>query len=169
MTASAARTPDDLALWATNHEPGDDMLGKPAYWRQVMFMRNQVRDLFFPIEENIYPVRVVGTHHSKSIELPVYSLAVPGLVEVRLRNNFYDWKISVKTNRRLPDLFMGLFDTLVAPPAIYCQGFTADWVFGPYAQNSSQFSLEIFDDYKAYTFLYILSRALGLPIQHPKD
>jgi hypothetical protein len=168
MTASVIRTPDDLALWAASHEPSDNMLGKPAYWHQVMFMRNQVRSLFFPIEENIHPVRVVGTHRSKSVELPVYSLAVPGLVEVRLRNNFYDWKISVKASHRLPDLFMGLFDTLTAPSAIYCQGFSADWIFGPYAQNPSQFSLEIFDDYKVYTLLYILSRTLGLPVQRSK-
>jgi hypothetical protein len=116
--------------------------------------------------------RVIGTHRSKSVILPVYQISRPdvGLV-VTLRNNFYNWKVSFQSEQRILVDFDGLFAT--PPPidpeytgnplsSVYFEGFKPEHIFGYYMNSDRrQFSAEIRDDYRLWTTLFLVMRHLG--------
>jgi len=94
----------------------------------------------------------------------VYGIVVPGKLEMRLRCNFYDWVISVKSDVPIADNFHSLFGRDKQQLDVYSEGFSSDWVFGPYAANNQRFSLELPDKYSLYTFCYLLREGLGLRV-----
>lgn len=98
---------------------------------------------------------VIATHYSKSIELPVYLLEYKGL-QIILRNNFYDWKVSVNSPFPLvlPEDIIRTENEKINP--IYCEGFSPEWVFGMYKENNQQFTLEIGSDYFLFTLIYFM-------------
>jgi len=104
---------------------------------------------------------VIATHTSKSCVLPVVSIEPLGLNwRATLRNNFYNWKVSVETlDGREVDVDHGrLFDPTEAHNACYCEGFPADRVFGSYAADPSRFTVELDSEHEVFTLLFLLSR-----------
>lgn len=100
---------------------------------------------------------VVSTHRSKSIELPVYLLVHPTEgIEIIMRGNFYDWKVSVISDKPVIDNFYGLFDPTKQWDERFCEGFDPAWIFAPYAENQQQFTLEVGGDFTLFTFLWLL-------------
>lgn len=79
-----------------------------------------------------------------------------------VRDTFYDWKISVKSEKPLDFDYMDLFDSKKVIPSIYCEGFPKDKVYGSYEQNPSQFTVEICSHYNVYTFIFLLKNYLGI-------
>lgn len=150
-----------LQGWANTNKPKDEMLWKSGYWSQIVFVRDQIHCLFVVTykESKENPVRVVGTHISKSIQLPVYSIKIPGL-EVRMRCNFYDWKVSIRSEVPIPDVFHNIIkkDEKVHP--VYFEGFQGDWIFGSYDEDPRQFSVEIGNEYDLYAFFLVILDAL---------
>ena len=165
-TAAMAKHDEGTPLhqWAVAHEPGEEMIYKNGYWDQIMFIRDRLSALFFGSykEWEAHPVRVVGEHTSKSIRLPVFSIMIPGKLEVRLRANFHDYVVSVDSAAPVPDNFYDLFERSERQPLHSCEGFEPEWVFGPYANNNEQFSLRLGNEFQLYTFCYLLHAGLGL-------
>ncbi len=165
MTSVTKKREDSPQLqdWANEHQPNNDLLWHKGFEHQFLFVRDDLSRLFSVTFEDwkANPVRVVGTHRSKSVLLPVYSLAFGG-IEVRLRYNFYNWKLSIKSNRPVPDNFFQLIDREERISPIYFEGFPRNWCFGPYCKNPKRFSAEIGKDYDLYTFLYLVSEGLNL-------
>lgn len=146
-----------LQLWARKNVPEDE----DSVWSQVMFVRDQVTRLFYK-EANDLHVQVVGTHTSKSRLLPVYSIAVPEL-EVRMRSNWHDWKVSVvsKNPILLPDLFHQMIGS-GRPEPTCMEGFERDWIFGSFRDSTTRFSYECTTNYDLYTSLYLVTTAAGV-------
>lgn len=95
--------------------------------------------------------RVVSTHKSKSTNLPVYKIKKNGL-EIILRGNYYDWKVSIKneTSIILPDMKI---DTSKKINSVYCEGFKDSWVYDSYDNDDKQFTIELpYNEYKVYYF-----------------
>jgi hypothetical protein len=153
-----------LHEWVNAHEPGDEMIYKEEFWQQIMFVRDVINFLFRTCYEDYKanPVRVVNTHTSKSIKLPVFSIAVTDRVNVLLRYNFHNWIVSVVSTSPVPDNFFGLFDREEEQECVYCEGFAAKWVFPPYASSPERFTLSLGNNYSLYTFCYLLAEGLGL-------
>lgn len=120
--------------------------------------------------------RVIGEHRSKSTTLPVYSLARPDLgVRFVMRNSFYDWKLSVISERPIEsDALRYLSET--EPPRepgydgrihrCYFEGFPPGLIFGYYSEDHSRFSLCLASDYALWTAVFEVMRALGaLPVK----
>lgn len=117
---------------------------------------------------------VIGQHWSKSIQLPVYELC-RGDLRFYLRDNFYNWKLSVDSKEPIEANFNGLFHT--TPPldpeytgdplsSVYFEGFYSDHIFSYYCKNRRQWSAGIHGDYPLYTTIFLCLRSLGLVEPH---
>ena len=150
-----------LQDWANAHEPKDEMLWKRGYWDQIVFVRDEIHRLFVVTyeESKKNPVMVVSTHTSKSIELPVYSIKIPG-IEVRMRYNFYDWKVSIRSDLPVPDVFHNIINKGEKVHQVYFEGFQNDWIFGSYREDPHQFSVEIGNEYNLYAFILAFTDAM---------
>lgn len=167
---------NNLQEWANSHEVDGKMLWKGAWGNQIAFVRDQVSALIGAGIRYNDPRRdellsVISTHRSKSITLPVYEFSRPDYgLRIILRNNFYNWKMSVICTTPIECNFDGLFHT--TPPVeptytgdplnpAYFEGFPEDLVFGYYYSDQRQFSAEIGTDYELITSLFLIMRSLG--------
>jgi hypothetical protein len=98
---------------------------------------------------------VISTHMSKSILLPVYSLKYKSL-QIIIRDNFCDWKISVNNPYPLglPSVFIPNDKEKINP--IYCEGFDESWVFDTYQNNQARFTTELYIEHAVYALVACL-------------
>jgi len=155
-----------------------------VHLRQVEFVRDVLAGVFWegaydrrkpatPRDDCNESAYVIGKHQSKSVRLPVYSLERPDLgLQVVLRDNFYDWNVSVLSETPITTDLRGFeldyrreedrerFPNGYTPGHCwgYCffQGFPEEVQFGPFKENPCRFSLCIRGDYDVYTFLWLL-------------
>lgn len=166
-----------LQEWFMDNRAKDEMIYKGAAENQIMFVRDRVHPIFVRDydrrKEN--PVRVVSTHTSKSVKLPVYMIEIPKL-RVIMRGNFHNWMVSVESrsvvaapgvviNRpiiSLPTKY-DLFDRDQVISKVYCEGFNDEWVFGSYNENGSRFTVELGYSREAlWAFLWIVACEMGV-------
>jgi len=151
-----------LQNWAEENEPEDKMIYKKGYWDQIIFIRDTIPGIFattygeyFDIQQSI---AVISDHTSKSIKLPVAQITTISGINLILRNNFHDWKISVRSPVVINGNFAKLFDPEEQFNHIYCEGFKPEWVFSSYSRNKSRFTVELHNgEYHIFTFLWIMA------------
>lgn len=165
----------NLQDWINEQTISDEMLWKGAWGRQVEFVRDRITGLFcadLHYDERKNITTVISTHRSKSIILPVYKLhrADIGLTLI-LRDNFYNWKMSVISEKPLEVNFDGLCHT--TPPvepdytgdylaSCYFEGFPPEYIFGYYSQSDKKkFSAEIGGDSALWTAVFLIMRTVG--------
>lgn len=169
-----------LKQWLEANPVPEKMLWRGAAENQFHFVHNPllgVAGAGLPCDtpediENFYAVcKVIGTHRSKSITLPVYSLERPDVgVRFVMRDNFYNWKVSVVSEKPIQVDLTGLCYT--APPRepdytgdhlhpVYCEGFPSDLVFGYYEQNQARWTMELYGEMSVFTAVFLVMRALG--------
>jgi hypothetical protein len=156
---------NDFQTWINENRPAENMHFSNAFTHQVVFLRDTIPKIFFSTyEDYIDPANkiVVGSHTSKSISLPVLKYILPEC-EIILRNNFYNWKVSVIAKHPVKINFMNLFDPTENISSVYCEGFNEEDVFGSFNENKCAFTIDLADDYTLYTFLYLLQN------KHLKD
>ena len=113
---------------------------------QARFLLRDIEPLVFatygyPLADSAQQLSmVISSHTSKSVELPVVQMRRPDLgLVLTMRNNFYDWKLSVSTLKPFRADFTGLF--FEYPPrdpswtgdclsSVYFEGFPEDLVYG---------------------------------------
>lgn len=168
-----------LQDWAEENWLNTDALDrynyKEAALAQFSFVRDYCRPLFgvgLSFEQKLNVANVISTHHSKSITLPVYELTRPDIdLKIILRNNFYNWKMSVINSSEINANFSGLFHT--SPPIdeaytgnplspIYFEGFESDLIFSYYEKDNKRFSAEIFSNYSLYTTIFLIMQGVGV-------
>lgn len=163
-----------LQEWFNDNPVDDEMIWKSAYKQQFMFVRDKLNGLMQnslePDERN--EVKVISKHTSKSILLPVYHLQ-RGELHIILRENFYNWKMTVINPNLVLANFDGLFHT--TPPLepdytgdeladVYFEGFPKDLIFGYYDEpktDKSHFSAHIINDQMMWTTLYLILKDQG--------
>lgn len=157
--------PVDVTAWIRVNEPDENLIYAKGLRDQVCF----VRDILCQLLRSTYeewrdnPPLVISTHYSKSVKLPVFQINLEKYgIEMVLRYNFYDWKISVKSDKPLDFDYMGLFNPTEEISYLYCEGFPRDKVYGSYEQSHSQFTIEIGSHYDLYTFIFLLKNYLGI-------
>lgn len=132
-----------LMQWIEQNQPKKTMLWKGAFQHQMKlftFMKEYYND----------DIIVVSTHRSKSIDLPVILIPFRQHTEVIIRNNFYDYKVSISSIH--PD-FNSIPDDITKHfskekiSSCYCEGFEDQWVFGSYFEavknNEKQCTVEM--------------------------
>lgn len=138
----------------------DEMIYKKSFENQVLFVRDTIYNL---LNKNIKCIDVISEHTSKSIKLPVYKILLNDKTEIIMRNNFYDWKFSIKTKNELnipASLISDGYDEKISN--CYCEGFDNSWVYDCYLNNKSNFTVELNDNYNVYTFLFLIQQQLNL-------
>lgn len=175
---------DTNLLYSGRKVVDGEMKGSPSL-AQVHFVRDHLAGLFWsdiPYESRPtitegeglrVTALVIGEHRSKSVRLPVFLLEREDLgLKIVLRYNFYDWNVSVVSEKpllHLADVVAGYSESEKArfPNGYtkgsywgYCyfQGFPAEYYFGPYSENNRQFSTYLGSDYSVYTFLWLILR-----------
>lgn len=162
----------DLQSWANANEPGKEMFYAQGFWNQVMFLRDDVAGVlssglgaYSKIEG-----RVISQHRSKSVNLPVVAFVRPDLeLRIVLRNNFYNWKMSVSSKAPIEADFTGLF--IESPPLepdytgdnlshVYFEGFPREEIFGYRKSDSLKWSAEIHSNFDLMTTLFLIMRGL---------
>ncbi len=157
--------PVDVTAWIRVNEPDENLIYAKGLGDQVCFVRDRLCQLLRSTYEEWRdnPPLVISTHYSKSVKLPVFQINLEKYgIEMVLRYNFYDWKISVKSDKPLDFDYMGLFNPTEEISYLYCEGFPRDKVYGSYEQSHSQFTIEIGSRYDLYTFIFLLKNYLGI-------
>lgn len=157
--------PVDVTAWIQVNEPDENLIYAKGLGDQVRFVRDRLCQLLRSTYEELRdnPPLVISTHYSKSVKLPVFQINLEKYgIEMVLRYNFYDWKISVKSDKPLDFDYMGLFNPTEEISYLYCEGFPRDKVYGSYEQSHSQFTIEIGSHYDLYTFIFLLKNYLGI-------
>lgn len=157
--------PVDVTTWLRVNEPDEKLIYAKGFYDQVCFVRDRLCWLLMPTYEELRdnPPLVISTHYSKSVKLPVFQINLEKYgIEMVLRYNFYDWKISVKSDKPLDFDYMGLFNPTEKISYLYCEGFPRAKVYDSYEQNHSQFTIEIDSYYNLYTFIFLLKNYLGI-------
>ena len=161
------RLPVDVTTWIRVNNPKDEMIYKQAFSDQVCFVRDAINHLFYENSDSGYeelkvnPVLVINTHTSKSIKLPVYKINLRKYkLSMIIRNNFHDWKLSIVSEQEINVDFMELFDETKTINSVYCEGFKEDQVFQSFKDNKKQFTVEIYDRNRLFTFMYLLNNYL---------
>ncbi|MFW6016830.1 MAG: hypothetical protein ACOCRK_10365 [bacterium] len=159
----------DINKWSNAHKPKDSMIYKDYFYDQICFIKDKISYLFheiinpdsliFDIDKVTERFVVISTHISKSIELPVVLLDLEDLLGLQfiIRNNFHDWKVSVLSDMEINLNFGDLFLTDFNINPIYCEGFHDCIVFNSYKENNKMFTLELDNNYKLYTFLFMVT------------
>lgn len=159
-----------ITMWARENNIDD----KDAASNQICFVRDNLSScLADSYEEYIgitFKTDIIGEHVSKSIKLPVYELKYRNCTFI-MRNNFYNWKISVILSSSIPlllyDDFNRLFDPSLKHSVIHCEGFAPRDVYQSFNEYktemlkgelfpSRKFTIEIYDNMKLYAFFYVL-------------
>ena len=157
--------PVDVTAWIRVNEPDENLIYAKDLGDQVCFVRDRLCQLLRSTYEELRdnPPLVISTHYSKSVKLPVFQINLEKYgIEMVLRYDFYDWQISVKSDKPLDFDYMGLFNPTEEISYLYCEGFPRDKVYGSYEQSHSQFTIEIGSHYDLYTFIFLLKNYLGI-------
>lgn len=157
--------PVDVTAWVRVNEPDENLIYKKGLGDQVCFVRDTLHSLLMSTYDEWLnnPPMVISTHHSKSVKLPVYQINLKKYgIEMILRYNFYDWKVSIKSERPLNFDHMGLFDPTKCISHLCCEGFPRDKVYGSYLQSHTQFTIELSSHYDLYTYIFLLKNYLGI-------
>lgn len=127
--------------FVASYQVKDEMRFKSAAKSQIEKM-DMLRK-FFPGTELL----VVGSHRSKSIDLPVVRLECPrNMTAITFRDNFHDICVSVEARFPIKDEsgFKRIFNT-VSREGGFFEGFSTGAVYGGYEQNPKQFSFWVRD------------------------
>lgn len=138
-----------LHAWALNNEPSDAMLNKAGYWRQIVFVRDDLSGMF---HKKLKEISVISTHRSKSITLPVFMISLNDGTVMIMRCNFHNWMVTVISDRPV-FLNTACFKSDEKIDPIYCEGFDPSWVLGPYADSKRRFTFKVYNDDQLFHFL----------------
>jgi len=152
-----------LQEWISTNIPEKKMYWKDSWSQQVQFVRDVIPRLlcnpngsdYMTVRDNI---TVISTHMSKSIDLPVYCIKANGDKFI-MRNNFFDWKVSVETHNihNIDFEKLGVINkTSTQIHQVYCEGFKDEWVYKPYDEDKWKYTIEINDDFKLKLFFWLI-------------
>lgn len=146
---------EKIQKWFNLNEPEDNYIYKKTWWKNNMFVRDEIVDRLF----NDKQAEVVGTHFSKSIECPVIKTYYKD-VEVLWQYNFYHWQIMIKSNK---DLELKDLDYIGADADyFFYQGIPTEYQFKPYSEdNKKEFAISAYSNlFDVFAFAIELKKAI---------
>lgn len=164
-----------LQKWISDQIVDDEMRWKGAFGAQMTFICDSLVPLMgagLIYQEKKEIADVIATHRSKSIVLPVVEVTRRDLgLRFTMRQNFYNWKLSVLSDKPVRADFTGLFHT--TPPidkaytgdplaSVYFEGFPEDRIYRYYSEDNRRFSAEIWGDRLIWTAVFLIMRGAGV-------
>lgn len=159
--------PVDVNAWFRVNEPNKDLMYAECVTLQVRFIRDIICKLLRPnyeeFRDNLPQVISVYYPKSKPVKLPVFQINLEKYgVELVLRYNVDNWKISIKSEDPLYLNHSGLFNPKEEFSYLDCEGLPEDKVYGSYDQSHSKFTIRVSSDYDLYTLMFLLKNDLGI-------
>ena len=152
-----------LTDWFKENQPNEELKWSGQDECQVYFIMHTIQAILansaaeYSSLQNA--ISVLSTHSSKGVKLPVYDFTWKDIRFI-LRNNFYDWKVSVIlpddvdwTQKEWKNLFRKDERIFYG----YCQGFPEDIVFGSFLDNPKKFTIELSGDADLFDFFKIVA------------
>lgn len=160
-------TPTELQPWFMANRAEDKMLWKGGAERSIMLMRDTLVQPFYKTYDvtKANPPVVVGTHHSKSIVLPVTQFKLGGLA-ITMRDNFYDWGFAVQSDR--PLFFSATTDSIFSRAEVNScrEGFPDELILPAYSKSDlKSFGASCGNEYQAWTFIWLVRMAYDAAIK----
>lgn len=157
---------ESLTKWWIANEPDEKYIYAKAAGNQLCFFRDTlIRGILS--RKNYYEqpsgveVNVIGTHMSKGIVLPVVEIIWRRKCRFVLRDNFYDYKLTVECQDPIVGLEISdLCKTTEEINSIYCEGFRPQDVHPSYSRDQSYFTLEVYSHYALFTIMFLIHRKL---------
>ena len=146
---------EKIQKWFNLNEPEDTYVYKKTWWKNNMFIRDEIVDRLFSDKQ----AEIVGTHYSKSILCPVIKTYYKG-VEILWQYNFYNWQIMVKSDK---DLELKDLDYVGANANyFFYQGIPTEYQFKPYSKdNKKEFAISTHSNlYDVFAFAVELKKAI---------
>lgn len=78
-----------------------------------------------------------------------------------MRDNFYDWKISVNSEFEILAEFLNIFREDKKISSCYCEGFENEWIYNSYSENKKQFTIEISSNEFLFMFFWIIKEYMN--------
>lgn len=156
----------ELREWLGEHTPNDNLIYKEGYWHQAMFVRDTIAGLLMAgercdeetgLERYQSLIKVVSSHRSKSVLLPVYRINWHG-IEFTMRDNFHGWWVSVNSEYPLDMDFEEIFYDPKEGSHVHPEGFPSECIYGPYSESNQQFTVEFGSQYSIWFFFYKIKR-----------
>lgn len=137
------------------------------YLQQLLFVLEELTKLFYPdpVIAAANQPRVVGEHRVLFINLPIYSMMVPGWLEMQFIGNFEQWVVSISCREVVPNRFHGLFDSMEPLSPVDLQHFDVPWRDRTYGIDRQYFMVKLPSDWHLWTFCFLLEDALNLRIK----
>lgn len=157
----------ELKAWLDEHEPKDKMVYKNGFWHSIAFIRDRLFQFpFWDLADSSRSctLKVIGTHRSKSIILPVCKIEYVGrglcndvYFEMIVSYNFYQYSVTIRCNYAIPDMVksLKLFDTRESCSCCL-YGFNDEDYLGPYNRNQREFSCTVHDNYKMWGVMQVI-------------
>ncbi len=147
-----------LQKWAVSHQP---KFYEREYWSQVLFVRDRVAGILAPTYEEYREIqdsrmKVVSEHAVKGVALPVFQVKLADNTVFTMRCNFRDWIVSVNSLHDIEADFMGLFNPNNRICELYYD-FPEGLIYGPYAENKKQFTIELPSENYLFAFFWIFA------------
>ena len=152
---------EKIQKWFNLNEPEDTYVYKKTWWKNNMFIRDEIVDRLFSDKQ----AEIVGTHYSKSILCPVIKTYYKN-VEILWQYNFYNWQIMIKSNK---DLELNDLELIGADcDYFYYQGIPTEYQFKPYSKdNKKEFAIStVFSKYCVFAFAVELKKAIDRAKKH---
>jgi hypothetical protein len=167
------RLPLPLQEWIDRAYPDDPSSPTGGCPRQCLYVRDSLAPMLWMDRERRWgdpfpESKVISTHRSRSTILPVYELSRPDLgIRFVLRNNFFDWKLSVSLERPVDVDLRGLCETAPPPPPaqhnlvpVYFEGFPEDLVYPHYeVSDRRRWSAAFWCNEALWAAMFLLLRA----------
>ena len=159
-----------LNEWLSENMPKETMRFRNGFWDQVNFVRQEIlgflsyeperRDSYF--EEEFDPlrkegIRVIATHGSKSIDLPVYDFTWRG-IRFTMEYNFHIWFISVRSSVAMSIDFDNLVGDGDYRNSGCVNGIASKDLFPPYKQDHRNFTVCLGNNYLVFVFFWLIKQ-----------
>lgn len=142
-----------------------DAYGYEPWLHQLLFMRDTLPRIWCATNEEHRSffegkgANLIGTHRSKSIQLPVGEIVHPsGRVTCVIRGNFHNWMVSIEATGKVTGKFGRLFDPSHETSSYYCEGFPESRVYGSYDKYMHKFTVCLYSEYDVATLFFLLDQ-----------
>lgn len=156
-----------IGEWVQAHRPSETLLWKGGVADQVDITWSLYYLLCrrFPMNrwqeatewKHAHTPRVISTHRSKSVTLPVIYLPSDN-ISLIMRGNFFNWVVSVDAAWPVLDTFHDLIQRGEHVAHCYAEGFDKEWVYEEYPRNKQRFTTTVpYSLHALWAFVWLLS------------
>ncbi len=154
--------PVSIYEWVDGHNPSPELSYRKGWWDYVTFLY-RLDELYGGKNTTVVSTYEMGTPPPQEILLMPVARLETGRAVFIVKTTFDGigpaWTVSVirESSERIPLYRLIDEHEELAPGPI--DGFAAEWIFPPYAENPARFTCRIEDDWQLDTFIWVVAHS----------